>query len=829
MFSPPDLPIVATLQPLQAALLRHPNVILSAPPGSGKTTVVPLALLDAPWLAGERILMLEPRRLAARAAASRMAELLQEPVGERVGYQIRFERKVGPNTRVEVVTEGMLTRRLQSDPALQGVGAILFDEFHERSLQGDLGLALALELQQLRDDLRLLVMSATLESQRLAKLLGDAPIIEGHGRSYPVQVRYASQPYAHVVEGVVQTIRQALAQERGDLLAFLPGAGEIRRVEAALRSGLPDDVTLLPLYGELGMQAQDRAVRPWLEGGRRVILATDIAETSLTIPGIRVVVDGGLCKRPRFHASSGLTRLERLRISDASAQQRAGRAGRLEPGVCYRIWPESQQRMLQPATPAEIREADLAPLLLELALWGVADPTQMSWLDPPPEGAVAQGWALLVALGAVDEARHITPLGRQMAQLPLHPRLAHMVCMAPEPAAQAMACDVAALLSERDPLKGGARQVDLHLRWQSVAQFRRQGSAGPGVDAASLQRIVRGADQLRHLLGVSRQQVAHGDLGLLLAAAYPDRVAQLRPGQRGRYLLASGRGVRLDEMDPLSGEPLLVVAALDAGEAEGRAYLAVSLAQEAFMALQPPAWQAQVVWSDQQQRVVAERQRCFGALVLERQPLHGEAPEAAVLAAMLVGVRRMGLAVLPWTPAAMQYQARVQLMARLESGWPLLEEAVLLEQLEQWLAPFLRGVNRRAQLERLNMLEILQSQLTWSQQQSLEQALPTHYEVPSGSRIKLDYTAGAQPVLAVRIQELFGLAESPCLGQGRVPVTLHLLNPAQRPVQVTSDLRGFWQTTWPQVRKELRGRYPKHHWPENPWQAQATARAKPRS
>ncbi|MEG3641115.1 ATP-dependent helicase HrpB [Magnetococcus sp. PR-3] len=829
MFTPPDLPIVASLTDVQQALSQHPCAILCAPPGSGKTTVVPLALMDAPWLAGQRILMLEPRRLAARAAARRMADLLGEPVGERVGYQVRFERKVSPQTRIEVVTEGILTRRLQQDPELQGVGAILFDEFHERSLQGDLGLALTLDLQQLRDDLRVLVMSATLETQKLATLLGEAPIIEAHGRSYPVEIRYRAQEAPHLVPAMVATIRQALDQSPGDLLAFLPGAGEIRRVEADLNANLPQGVTLLPLYGELSSQQQDRAVKPWQEGGRRVILATDIAETSLTIPGIRVVVDGGRCKRPRFHPGNGLTRLETLRISDASAQQRAGRAGRMAPGVCYRLWSETIQRGLQPATPPEIREADLAPLMLELALWGMPDPQQLAWLDAPPTGAVAQAWALLISLQAVDADHRITPQGRRMASLPLHPRLAHMVTVCDDAASQAMACDVAALLSERDPLRSRQRNLDLQARWQMLVRFRQRGDAGGG-DEGALAAIVRAANQLRRLLKVSPKQQAQGDLALLLVAAYPDRVAQLRHGQRGVYRLASGRGVRVDERDPISGEPLLVIPALDAGEGEGRAYLAMGLEQDALMQQFPDSlvWQAHIVWSDRQQRVEANRQQRFGALVLAQQALQGEAPAEAVLAAMLTGVKRMGLAVLPWSPAAHQLKARMQLMATLEQGWPQMTEEALLAGLEQWLGPFISGINRRSQLERLNMVEILQAMMDWPQQQRLEQTLPTHYGVPSGSRIKLDYVQGEQPVLAVRIQELFGLAESPRLGGGNIAITLHLLNPARRPVQVTRDLKGFWDTTWPEVRKELRGRYPKHHWPEDPWQAQATARAKPR-
>nr|CRH05540.1 ATP-dependent RNA helicase hrpB [Candidatus Magnetococcus massalia] len=846
----PDYPISSLLPALTTALDNHSVVLLSAPTGSGKSTLAPLSLLQAPWLAGQKMLMLEPRRIAARATAARMAELLGEPVGQQVGWQVRFDRKVGPKTRLEVVTEGILTRRLQADPELSGVGLVIFDEFHERNLNSDLGLALCLDLLELRDDLRLLVMSATLEVTPLKALLeprvGEVPLLKGEGFLHPITHHYLEQePELPIHAVMARQVAQQLGQSQGNLLAFLPGAGEIRRCEALLKERLPRDAELeiLPLYGDLTQQAQQQVFK---EGGRRkVILATDIAETSLTLPGITTVVDGGLCRRPRFDAGSGLTRLETQRISRASADQRAGRAGRLGPGSCLRLWSARTQQGLVASSQPEIATSDLAPLLLELALWGVPDPLQLAWLTPPSEAALEQARTLLQELQALDGRGRITPMGRQMAALPLHPRLAHMILQAQNSGEKALACDLAALLSERDPLKGVARGRDIQSRLELlVAQRRGAQRRGeqPPAEQGAIQQIMRSVKQIRRLAGVDLKQRSQGEAGLLLAAAYPDRVALLRPGSRHRYLLANGRGVQLDEQDPLAGEEMLVVAHLDGGSGsgqrgEGRIYLTAALHRPLFEqsyqeVLQP---MEMVSWQAKEERVAAERVVSFGALILSRQRLE-QPDEAQVSQAMVEGVRSMGPTSLSWNGAVQQLRARVALLRQHEGDahpWPDLSDAALWQRLEQrednWLLPWIDGINRRSQLAKLNLQEIMQSLLSWPLQQRLEMEAPTHMAVPSGSKIRLDYSTEGAPVLAVKIQELFGLAETPRICGGRLPLKLHLLNPARRPVQVTEDLASFWQTAWPEVRKELRGRYPKHPWPEDPWNALPTARTKRRS
>ncbi|MBF0625895.1 MAG: ATP-dependent helicase HrpB [Magnetococcales bacterium] len=835
-FSFPDLPIVPLLPRLATLLAHQPAAILTAPPGSGKTTLVPLALLAAPWLQGKTILMLEPRRLAARAAAARMAELCGEAVGERVGYQIRFERRVSRTTRIEILTEGILTRRLQSDPELAGVGLVIFDEFHERSLQADLGLALCLDLRALRADLRLLVMSATLETTTLSRLLGDAPVLTGAGRQHPVTIHHLDRdPQGPLTATVANAVRQAAAAGGGDILAFLPGAREIRATASALATSRPDGMVIQPLYGDLSGPDQDRVIRPRSGGPRRVILATDIAETSLTIPGIAIVVDGGYCRRPAFHPASGLTRLETVRISKASADQRAGRAGRLGPGDCYRLWTPAAQAGLPTATSPEIVEADLAPLLLELALWGVPRVEGLAWLDPPPPAAVDQARDLLQTLGALDRNGRLTATGRAMARLPVHPRLAHMILSAATPGERSLACDLAAILGERDPLRTsrGDRSADLTERLHLLELFRRQGAAAVarlGGDGAACGRIVRAARQIRRLARVDDVPGAPVDgCGILLAAAFPDRVARRRPGRRGRYLLAGGRGALLDENDPLGNHPLLVAAELDAGRTEGRIFLAAELTLEDLRerCAQQIRQEDEVVWDRSQARVVARRVERFGSLELGESPLPSP-PADRVRSALLEGIVETGPGMLDWSRGARSLQARVALLRRLRphEGWPDLSDAALIASLADWLEPWLDGITRREQVQRLDLATILRQRLDWGDRQRLDEGAPTHLLVPSGSRLPLDYTAGEAPVLAVRIQEMFGQTSTPTVGWGAVPVLLHLLSPARRPVQVTRDLHSFWTNTWSTVRKELAGRYPKHHWPEDPSQAQATARVK---
>ena len=821
------LPIEAVLPQLAAVLHKQTRAVLVAAPGAGKTTRVPLALLQEPWLAGQRILMLEPRRLAARSAARYMAASLGERVGETVGYRVKLDTQVGPRTRIEVVTEGVLTRLLQTDPALEGVGAVIFDEFHERSLHADLGLALCLEAQSvLRDDLRLILMSATLDAEQAASLLGGAPVLVSEGRAYPVDTRYLERPVAGPIEpAVARVVVEALERDSGDVLVFLPGMSEIRRVEARLRElCLGERVQLAPLHGSLPQEAQDMAIAPGKPGVRKVVLATSIAETSLTVEGVRIVVDSGLMRTPRFSPRTGMTRLETASVSRASADQRRGRAGRLGPGVCYRLWTEQEHRRLAPHSTPEIREADLAPFALELAAWGVADPAQLRWLDAPPAAAYQQAKALLSQLGALSAAGAITPHGRRMAELGLHPRLAHMLLQAVPLGIGGLACELAALLSERDLLRGSSPEADLRLR---VEALRRE-EPGAGVDAAVLRRVQAEASRWKQALGLPAR--AAGEVsaaGLLLACAYPDRIAQRRAN--GRFLLRNGRGAVLAEQQSLSAASYLVAAELDDQGADSRIYLAapVEAAElEAHAREQIEELEA-VVWDAAAQAVRARRRVMLGALLLREGPLPNPAPEK-LLQALLGGIRQEGLDMLPWTRSARQLRDRLLFMHRHDGAWPDVSDTALLASLESWLAPHLYGLKSRDDLSRLALGDVLASLLTWSQRKELDDYAPTHMEVPGGSRIPIDYTDPDSPVLAVRLQEMFGLQDTPRIAGGRVALTLHLLSPAHRPVQVTRDLASFWREAYFDVKKDLKGRYPKHYWPDDPLSAAPTNRAKPR-
>lgn len=835
----PPLPVDAALPRLAAALAGGGSAILSAPPGSGKTTRVPLALLHEPWLAGRKILLLEPRRLAARAAARFMAGSLGEAVGDTVGFRVRLERRVSKRTRLEVLTEGMLTRRLQGDPELEGVGLVIFDEFHERSLQADLGLALCLDIRQgLREDLRLLVMSATLELEPLRTLLGDAALVTAAGRSYPVETRYHPAPAElPVAPAVVRGVLRALRERPGDLLAFLPGAGEIRSADSLLRERLEGtEILVHSLYGDLDGASQDRAIRPDPRGRRRVVLATSIAESSLTIEGVGLVVDSGWSRLPRFDPNTGLTRLTTLRVSRAAAEQRRGRAGRLGPGICHRLWPEAQT--LNPHTTAEILQADLAPLLLELALWGLRDPSGLSWLDAPPAGAVEQARELLQRLEALDPEGRITPLGRRMVALPLHPRLAHMLLRAGAFGVLSRAADLAALLSERDIFRhgpGGLRSHDLEERLAALADWRRSGErAAYPVDAFACRRVERVSRQLRSLVGRGREPGGAEvvSAGALVALAYPERVAQRRAASGGRYLLANGRGATLAPEDPLAGSPYLAVAAMDAGVREGRIFLAARLDRAELEALfgERITESERVRWDAGRRAVGARRELRLDALVLECRPLPRPAPER-LLAVLLEGLRREGADALPWSRNARDLQARVLCLRHWEpeGDWPDLSDQALLRDLERWLAPWLDGVGGIAQLGRLDLASILRQDLGWKRKQLLDQLAPERIAVPGGSRRALSYRPGEPPVLAVKLQEMFGQRETPRVCRGRVPVILHLLSPARRPLQITRDLAGFWDRTYAEVRKEMKGRYPKHYWPEDPVTAVATARVRPKS
>ena len=834
MFS---LPIEEALPRLRAALAAHAGVVLQAPPGAGKTTLVPLALLDEPWLAGRTILMLEPRRLAARAAAARMSVLRHEAVGETVGYRIRFDTKVSARTRIEVLTEGILTRRLQSDSALEGVGLVIFDEFHERHLHADLALALTLDSQRhLRPDIKILVMSATLDGAAVSKLLGAAPIIASEGRSFPVTARYALRdPDGPLPSLVADAVQRALKENEGDALVFLPGAWEIRRTQELLEGTLRGLAEVHPLYGDLPWEAQDRAIQ--LGSRRRVVLATPIAETSLTIEGVRIVVDAGYARVPQFDPVSGLTRLTTQRISRASSEQRAGRAGRLAPGVCYRLWTETTQRGLIPHSIPEIRSTDLAPLALELAAWGARDVQNLSWLDPPPEAALAQARELLLELDAIDAAGGITATGRAMVRLPLHPRLSHMLHAADGLGLGALACDIAALISERDILVGEARRtVDFTQRLEALRAFRergRQGAQSHNADPNGCARVHQAAQQYQRLLASKRPAAGDTDqAGLLLALAYPDRVALARAPGDTRYLLASGRGARLHESEMRLRQPCIVAASLDAGATEGTIYLAAAVEVDALREYLPSHIKTEEIvrWDEQLAAIVARREQRFGALLLESKPLVKADPER-LRAAMLEGVRRLGIEALPWTHEARQWQARVLCLRAWAANddWPDVSDAALLASLETWLGPYLDGVTRRDHLARVDVLAALKGLLDWNQAKRLEAGAPTHLTVPSGSHLRLEYELGKPPVLAVKLQEMFGCADTPRVGGGKIAVTLHLLSPAKRPIQVTQDLRGFWERTYAEVKKELKGRYPKHPWPDDPKNAPPTARAKRRA
>jgi ATP-dependent helicase HrpB len=838
------LPIDEALPALREALRSHPSAVLQAPPGAGKSTVVPLVLLEERWARGKRLLMLEPRRLAARAVAARMAATLGESVGGTIGYRMRLDTRVSRDTRVEVVTEGVLTRLLQDDPALEGVAAVIFDEFHERSLQADLGLALALDARTtLIPELRLLVMSATLETSAAAQLLGDAPLVSAPGRAFAVETRYAGSglpalPAAHSgargghspEQLVAQLVTRALREEHGDVLVFLPGAGEIRRVQSLLGAAPAlAEVTVLPLYGDLSADEQDAALAPAAPGQRKVVLATNIAETSLTIPGVRVVVDSGLMRRARFDPVTGMSRLETGRISRASAAQRQGRAGRTEDGVCYRAWSEGAQSALAAFTSPEISDADLAPLALELASWGIRDATQLRWLDAPPPAMLSSARDLLERLGALDDTAKITAHGREMARLGVHPRLAHMLLRARALDALPLAAQLAALLSERDLLRrsAGARDADIRTRLEVL----RGEEATPASDRASLARSRRAARDLERQLtaGAGANAGEKVDAGLLLAFAYPDRIGRRRSGGEGRFTLANGRGAMFAEPQALARQELIVAVELDDRERDARILLAAQLGRRELLEHFGERIRRveSVEWSSREQAVLARRTVELDALVLEDKPLP-EIPAEAARMAMLAGVRELGIAALPWDRDARDLQARIEFVRPLVGSadtpppWPAVSDEALLKSLDQWLAPSLTGVTRREHLARVPLNGALRALLSFAQQRELQEWAPTHLTMPSGSHIRIDYQGDNVPAVSVRLQEVFGLAATPRVGRGRVPVTFRLLSPAQRPVQVTRDLASFWRGAYVEVRKDLRGRYPKHYWPENPLEAQPT-------
>jgi ATP-dependent helicase HrpB len=804
------LPIHTVIEPLKAALAAGNAAVLAAPPGAGKTTVVPLALLDAPWLAGGKLLVLEPRRLAARAAAERMAVTLGESTGETVGYRTRLQSRIGPNTRIEVITEGVFTRMILDDPGLEGVGGVLFDEFHERSLDADLGLALARETQGLlREDLRLLVMSATLDIGGVSRLLDGAPVIEAEGRMFPVGTRYCGRnPVERIEDALTRAILLALGEENGSILVFLPGQGEIHRTAQRLAERLNDPaVDVVPLYGALDRETQDRAIQPATVGRRKVVLATSVAETSLTIEGVRVVIDGGLSRVPRFEPSSGLTRLATVRVSRSSAEQRRGRAGRTEPGVCYRLWDEAETRGLVPHQRPEILEADLTGLALDLARWGTRSTEALALLDQPPAGAFAEARKVLERLGALDEAGALTAHGQRMTRIPLPPRLAHMVAVASDAGDAALGARIAAVLSE--PGLGG-NDVDLRDRLRGLERDR----SPRGRDAIKLaERWARAAGS---------GQGGEVDVGVLLAEAFPERVAKAR-GKPGEVLLASGRGAFLDPTEALARQPWLALAELGGGDARDRIRLAAPV--------DPAALEGRIGIEDRlvrepSGRMTLKRIRRIGAIVVDEKII-GTPDRAAITAALRAEVERDGLASLRWGERAAGLRARMAFVAGLEAGWPDVSDAGLRASCETWLWPLLDAVQALEKIEDGALEAGLRALIPWDRQRALDELAPARLATPLGSAA-IDYAAVGGPRVDIRVQELFGTTAHPTVGGGRVPLTLALLSPARRPVQVTKDLPGFWVGSWAAVRSEMRGRYPRHPWPEDPTKAEATSRAKPR-
>lgn len=821
------LPIDPVLPRLLETFRTSQSVVLSAPPGAGKTTRVPLALLKVDWMAGKRLIMLEPRRLAAKRAAQFMSSQLGERVGATVGYRTRGDSRTSASTRIEVVTEGVLTRLLHEAPDLQGVALVIFDEFHERTIHADLGLALTLEVQEsLRDDLRMLVMSATLDGLAVSRLLGDAPVIESPGKSFPVETRYLVFPRTgHIEPKVVEVVKRATEGEDGDVLVFLPGQREIRRVETILREAdLPPDIFVHSLFGEASDEQQQAALSPAPRGRRKVILSTNIAETSLTIDGVRIVVDAGLARSSRFDPRRGMSGLVTLPVSRAAADQRRGRAGRQQPGVCYRIWTEQEHEHLQPYTVPEILVADLAPLALDLARWGAASTQGLRFLDPPPEAHLAQARRLLQSLGALDDSGAITPHGRSLAGLPVHPRLAHMIVRGKERGSGYLACEVAALLEERNILHGEkGTDIDFSSRLQALR-------SGKAVDRATHARILGEVQRLGKLADVKPQSERRNeDAGILLALAYPERVARRRETTGRRYHTVGGTGAVLPEWSLLAREEFLAVADVDGVGTEARIFLAAPVQLPDILDVfgDRITSREEVLWDSRQQEVIARQVQQLDALILTERKMTPSGESART--AMLEGIREMGLQCLPWNKASESFRSRsewLRIQGLAGEDWPDLSDEGLMKGLPEWLGPFLDDAFRKAHLDRLDLHSILRARFTHAQLRELDGHAPVELRVPTGSHITLDYPPSGPPVLAVKLQEMFGQTDTPTVAKGRVAVLIHLLSPAGRPLAVTQDLRSFWKNAYPEVRKDMRGRYPKHPWPEDPLTAHPTRRTR---
>jgi ATP-dependent helicase HrpB len=816
------LPIDAVLDELRRVLAAQAAAVLVAAPGAGKTTRVPLALMQESWLQGRKIVVLEPRRIAARAAAQRMADSLSEVVGERVGLRARLFSKSGTQTRIEVVTEGVFARMILADPELAGIGAVLFDEFHERSLEADLGLALALDCQRgLRDDLRIVPMSATLDAARVAQLLGNAPIVVSEGRAFPVETRYLGRDAsARIEDQMADAVMRALRAERGSILVFLPGQGEIRRVEERLRQRLPDSrIVLAPLYGAIDSEAQDRALAPAPDGVRKVVLATSIAETSITIKGVRVVIDSGLARVPRYEPDVGITRLETVRVSRAAADQRRGRAGRTEPGVCYRLWDEPETKSLPAFAEPEILAADLAGLVLDCAEWGTADPRSLSWIDRPAAGAIDAARQELVGLEALDANGRITDIGRRLRSLPMPPRLARMAICAAELGYAREAAEIAAVIVERGL---GGNDVDLAVRLEAFHHDRSRRASDMRNLATSWARLASAG----RLTAKAHKSVS---IAQLLAFAFPERIGKAR-GARGQFLLANGRSANLDAIHPLARSSFLIAAELSGKAASTRIQLAVAAEEADIVAVASHRIQEhqETDFDASAAALRSRRVRRLDAIVLANEPRPVLASEetARLLAE---GIGKLGLDRLPWSKAQMQLRDRVGfLRAAGEDAWPDLSDAALATTVVEWLAPFLAGKTKLSEIGADDLGSALDALLPWDLKRRLDVEAPTHYEAPTGNRHSIDYQTEGAPALHIRVQEVFGLTQHPSIADGRLRLTLYLLSPARRPIQITRDLPGFWQGSWAAVRAEMKGRYPRHPWPEDPAAAAPTVRAKPR-
>ncbi|APG89409.1 ATP-dependent helicase HrpB [Sinorhizobium americanum] len=813
----PPLPVREILPALAETLARSPSVVLSAPPGAGKTTLVPLFLLDQPWLNGGKIILLEPRRLAARAAAGRMAALLGEKVGEKVGYRMRLDNRISAKTRIEVVTEGVFTRMILDDPELSGVAAVLFDEFHERSLDADFGLALALDVQSaLRDDLKIIVMSATLDVERVAGLLGDAPVLQSEGRSYPIDIRYESRDAGERVEdAVVRTITEAHRSEEGSILAFLPGQAEITRTAERLAGRFDQNTIVVPLYGNLSQKEQDAAIRPPPRGSRKIVLATSIAETSITIDGVRIIVDSGLQRLPVFEASTGITRLETVRVSRASADQRAGRAGRTEPGVAIRLWHAGQTAALAAFTPPQILASDLSGLLLDLAHWGVADPSSLNFIDPPPETTLREARSLLVDLGALDVHGSLTPRGRVIRDMALPVRLAAMTVSAADEGQAHEACLVAVMLTEQG-LGGNSLDIEDRLR-----RFRSERS-----DRAEAARGL--ARRMAADLAQSKPTGQSAPPGPLLMHAFPDRIA-LQRGGRGRFVMANGRGAEVPETERLAAAAMLVIADLTGRAGAQRVLAATEITRSDVEAHMPEAivTEEQCFFDRPSRQVRARRVTRLGAIIFDEAPLPRPRGEPAARA-LADGIRQLGLAVVPFPKDVDQLRDRIGFLHRsIGEPWPDMSDAALISRLDEWFVPFQGEAGGIDGIKGRDLAEGLMSLMPYDLQRDLAKLAPTHFEAPTGQRHPIHYD-GDEPLLSIRVQELFGLRAHPAIGDGRLPLLLELISPGKRPIQTTRDLPGFWAGSWKDVRADMRGRYPKHPWPEDPANAMPTTRAKPR-